>query len=152
MASPQALLRRDALTAPFIPCRSTPGGVRIGDRRVVRDARGFANHTGSDVNAELYERDLDTDEPNTTGRPPPQERRGWRRREIDDAEEGPCARVERAMPRKPLRWRHVHKAAAATAFHASALAVEAAMSVAAEAGMKRIAPPLVRATPIHIWS
>ncbi|WP_157377783.1 hypothetical protein [Burkholderia ubonensis] len=119
----------------------------------MRDARGFANHTGSDVNAELYERDLDTDEPNTTGWPPPaQERRGWRRREIDDAEEGPCARVERAMPRKPLRRRHEHKAAAATAFHASALAVEAAVSVAGKAGMKRIAPPLVRATPIHIWN
>ncbi|KVP34618.1 hypothetical protein WL40_11630 [Burkholderia ubonensis] len=56
------------------------------DRRVVRDARGFANHTGSDDNAELYERDLDTDEPNTTGwPPPPQERRDWRRREIDGA-------------------------------------------------------------------
>ncbi|WP_157651827.1 hypothetical protein [Burkholderia ubonensis] len=95
----------------------------------MRNTRGFANHTGSDDNAELYERDLDTDEPNTTRWPPPaQERRGWRRREIDGAEEGPCARVERAMPRKPLRRRHGHKAAAATAFQAPALAVEAAMS------------------------
>ncbi|WP_124471439.1 hypothetical protein [Burkholderia ubonensis] len=119
----------------------------------MRDARGFASHTGSDFHAELYERGLDTDEPNTTGwPPPPQEWRGWRRREIDGAEEGPCARIERAMPRKPLRRRHGHKAAAATAFHASALAVEAAMSVAGEADMKRIAPPLVRATPIHIWN
>ncbi|WP_157259299.1 hypothetical protein [Burkholderia ubonensis] len=118
----------------------------------MRDARGFANHTGSDFHAELYERGLDTDEPNTTEWPAPQQQRGWRRREIDGAEEGPCTRVERAMPREPLRRRHEHKAAAAAAFHASALAVEAALSVAGEADMKRIAPPLVRATPIHIWN
>ncbi|WP_157381650.1 hypothetical protein [Burkholderia ubonensis] len=101
--------------------------MRIGGRRVVRDARAFANHTGSDVNAELYEHDLDTDEPNTTEWPPPQERRGGRRREIDATEEGPCARVERAMPREPLRRRREHKAAATAAFRASAWAVEAAL-------------------------
>ncbi|KVG52151.1 hypothetical protein WJ33_10800 [Burkholderia ubonensis] len=104
--------------------------MRIGGRRVVRDARGFANHTGSDVNAELYERDLDTDEPNTTEWPPPQERRGGRRCETDAIEEGPRARVERAMPREPSRRRREHKAAATAAFRASAWAVEAALSVA----------------------
>ncbi|WP_133118006.1 hypothetical protein [Burkholderia ubonensis] len=105
-------------------------------------ARGLNNHTGNDVNAELYERDLDTDEPNSAEwSPPPQKGRGWRRLEIDGAEKGPGTLVERDMPREPFRRRRERKAAAAVAFRAPALAVEAALMSPRFMGSGCGAPP-----------